>query len=434
MSPMPGAPGPYRKLDDLMDMPRQPGMSHMRRQMDRANREAPPQASFPNRLSAFLRHQVFGWVGAYLKNFIRRKHKFLTYETTSQTGVYPLAAGEEVRVSMCGDWGTGTREAFEVAERMMESDPHYTIHLGDIYYVGGTEEVSENCLGVSDEKTGAPGLVWPIGSTGSFALNANHEMYANGDAYFDLFLPKLGVRPQPGAPPSGQAASYFCLQNEWWSVIGLDTGYNSVGWAIIEYIFRPNARLEKALLEWLKESVQPKTNGRALVLLSHHQYYSAFESQYPKAADQLADMIDRPVLWFWGHEHRMAAYGAHRVDGGITAFGRCLGHGGMPVDIRDPIVHPEFPPALYDDRRYPDLFSEPVGYNGFANLRFNGNRLAVEYKDLRGNVILSEEWESREGRLHGIDIRPGIADPDIKIGDLNAAIGRPAALGARSGQ
>jgi len=54
-------------------------------------------------------------------------------------------------------------------------------------------------------------------------MDGNHEMYARGMAYFDVFLPRLGLA---GGTP--QQASFFCLENDHWRFIALDTGYNSV--------------------------------------------------------------------------------------------------------------------------------------------------------------------------------------------------------------
>jgi hypothetical protein len=61
-------------------------------------------------------------------------------------------------------------------------------------------------------------------------------MYAlGGSAYFDRMLPTLGLIE--GGFSQGQKASFFCLENEFWRVIALDTGYNSVGLPLLEYIF-----------------------------------------------------------------------------------------------------------------------------------------------------------------------------------------------------
>jgi hypothetical protein len=56
-----------------------------------------------------------------------------------------------------------------------------------------------------------------------FCLDGNHEMYARGFAYFDRILPALG--PMLHGKPCAQKASFFCLENEYWRIIGLDTAY-----------------------------------------------------------------------------------------------------------------------------------------------------------------------------------------------------------------
>ncbi len=89
-------------------------------------------------------------------------------------------------------------------------NPHYAIHLGDVYYVGDRNEVDENFLGIKNEHNNFEPCLWPKGLLGSFALNGNHEMYARGFAYFDRMLPNLG-RLKNGQP-TGQLASYFCLE------------------------------------------------------------------------------------------------------------------------------------------------------------------------------------------------------------------------------
>ncbi len=54
-------------------------------------------------------------------------------------------------------------------------------------------------------------------------------MYARGTSYFDTLLPKMGMTGQ-----SPQRASFFCLENEHWQIIALDTGYNSIKWPLLE--------------------------------------------------------------------------------------------------------------------------------------------------------------------------------------------------------
>jgi hypothetical protein len=349
------------------------------------------------------------WIRYYIKNRIGPRHKFNVYPpAASDRGIYPLFSadgGTKVRVALAGDWGSGTDEARRVGVQMAAAMPDVTIHLGDIYYVGSMQEINEHFLGIDDPHNDYTPCTWPLGAVGSFALNGNHEMYARGDAYYELLLPQMGLWD----PRVRQHASFFCLENEHWRVIALDTGYNSVGRPIIENILRPTGRLEDALVGWLRDDVALGSEGdhRGIVLLSHHQYYSAFDEWYLKPAQQLAEFIKRPVLWYWGHEHRMIVYGEHAFGGGIAAHGRCLGHGGMPVDRFNPAKpfrHRECPPLFADNRPFPNDEGIDVGYNGYGVLEFEGAELRAQYCDLTGSVVYRETITVGAGGA--LDVRP----------------------------
>jgi hypothetical protein len=386
---------------------------------------------FSHPIRAFFNNVV--WIFTYLVYRIGMRHRFPDYRFESVTGVYPLAPdspfnghspNEEIRVSLAGDWGTGTPEANLVANHIRRSRPHYTIHLGDIYFVGDPTAVLESCLGDPRGKR-IHAVSWPKGSRGSFALNGNHEMYANGHGYFDVLLPKLGMRPAPMLEPEGQKASFFALKNRDWIIIALDTGYNSVGVPILERTIclrriphlGGDCSLPSAVVRWFAEEIQPELDGRGVILLSHHQYCSAFEDRFVKAGRQLSEFVKKPVLWFWGHDHRMAIYGLTRAERGIEAYGRCLGHGGMPISIHaKPRVNREkCDLVFYDDRQCRRVSGTPVGYNGYANLIFRGRRLTIEYRDIRegDNLVLTETWEARDGILFGRDIRVQLSDPGL---------------------
>ncbi|HVO60823.1 MAG TPA: metallophosphoesterase [Terriglobales bacterium] len=303
---------------------------------------------------------------------------------------------DKVRIAVAGDWATGTDEAESVAEQMKAFKPHFTIHLGDVYYVGDPPEVSENCLGVKNPNNNYDPIVWPIGSVGSFALNGNHEMYANGGGYFDLLLPNLGLQSATLGVMAGQQTSFFCLQNRYWRTVGIDTGYNSTGLPILSGIplvnkipgVGPTCALPDSLMEWLTNIVVPNQDARGLVMLSHHQYFSGFEDGYTKPARQLWDAgVQRNVLWFWGHEHRLAGYDLYGSED-LKAFGRCIGHGGMPLELGDPDPDREPAPTFYDNRPGDKGF----GVNGHVNLNFDGPNLQAEYVDLKGQPLIQENW------------------------------------------
>ena len=410
-----------KDLKPLLNLPRSPAGSYLRRAVAR-RRE---RSHYP--LAALLHREFLTWVLEYAGHRLGLRHPFPVYENGEDRGIFPLGDDTviggspdprgEVRVALAGDWGSGTDEAGEVARQMMRFCPHYTIHLGDVYYVGDGGEVQENCLGIPDPRHSFKPGRWPAGSVGTFALNGNHEMYALGYGYFDVFLPALGMRPCPGGAPAGQRASFFCLRNDHWILVGLDTGYNSIGIPGLEIFFQPDSRLPDPLVAWVREQVRPLVGGRGVILLSHHQYYSVFDVNFPVPAAQLADVFERPVLWLWGHEHRLAIYGRHRLGRGLEAYGRCLGHGGMPVLLNTPPAPTAWPMVLYDNRPYPSDEHISVGYNGFAILTLSGNRLTIDYRDLKNAQVVTEAWETDGGALFGKEIRASteagvVYDPD----------------------
>ncbi len=398
------------------------GLAHGKTQKE-LFREAAKGKTILNRAIDFLDIRVFKWIYHYLKSRFGSKCEFPDYTPfKDDNGIYALLAtpskpdaAEPVRISLVGDWATGTREAHGIAEFVKKDSVHFTIHLGDIYYVGTKFEVKDNMLGGKAQ--------WPLGSRGSFALNANHEMYARGKGYFKYLLSSLDIRNGNGGMLHKQRASFFCLKNEHWLVIGLDTGYHSIGIPILELIINPNARLHSKLMEWLcKDVLLQDDKQRGVILLSHHQYYSQFESGYDKPASQIAQLLNRPVLWFWGHEHRYAIYGRYTTKRGrLQAYGRCVGHGGLPIeDIEDKpksCRKCKVGLVLYDRRERTRVGKSqtPVGYNGYANLIFEGKRLTVEYKDTK-QTLVKEKWEVGDGGvLKGISIEQLVDDDDLVI-------------------
>jgi hypothetical protein len=411
-STSPVASQSQRTVDDLKNLPRSAALAHLYRAAEAASAPNHPPESM------FAPLSLWEWLRGYLAYTSQKKHAFPPYTASPQEAMYDLRdenGQEDVRVSVAGDWGTGTDEAEAVAKQMEGFNPHFTIHMGDVYYIGGLSEINENCLGIKNPNNNYDPLTWPIGNCGSFALNGNHEMYANGNGYFEVFLPRLGLRDAEGGM-LGQQTSFFCLQNSHWRIIAIDTGYNSTGVPILSHISFLNripgiggdCKLPDTLTKWLIEVVSPSTDKRGLVILSHHQPYSAFEGAYQKPAQQLWGAgIRRPVLWFWGHEHRLAGYDLYGEDD-LKSFGRCVGHGGMPIKRAEPAHDPR--PILYDHR----LGTNGYGMNGHVNLAFSGPKLTTTYMDLKGNQLLQEEWAPDEnGGVQLLCKKKLINDPDF---------------------
>jgi hypothetical protein len=108
-----------------------------------------------------------------------------------------------------------------------------------------------------------------------------------------------------------------------------------------------------------------------------------------------------------GHEHRLAGYDLYGTSD-LKSFGRCIGHGGMPVDRGAPQHKPT--PSFYDNR----LAANSFGVNGFVNLIFAGPALSVDYVDLDGTRVLHEEWISdRSGMVQFVSSQKLVNDPDF---------------------
>lgn len=366
-------------------------------------------------LSAFLPSNIAGWLGSYLKYVFQPRFKFPDYAGSGLDGLYMIApenGSDAISVAIVGDWGTGTSEAETIADKITAIAPDFTIHLGDVYFVGDEQEIRENCLGESSESFS--GVTFPKGSQGSFALNGNHEMYANGRPYFTLFLQQLGMHGSPG-----QVASFFALETDTWRILAIDTGYNSVGIPILSMIPGINripavggdCHLEEKLVRWLRDVVRPKQRPKATLVLSHHNYFSRFkEHDCARPAQQLMEFFDgQDVVWIWGHEHRLAIYDRFSTDGGIVAHGRCAGHGGMPVETSPPEPGKEAPLQLFDQRQTQLEDGTPVGINGYVRAMVQGNDLTLDYRDIHDTQLFLETFSATaDGTLAHRSHDPGV--------------------------
>jgi hypothetical protein len=403
-------PAPGRKsLESYTGLGRSPVESHLRSAM--AN---PPVAleELPQ-LQAFDNSNIFPWIANWLKTVGSKRHAFEAYPKEGDQGRYDLsqllASDGSIRIAIAGDWGTGTDVAQQVSDSMVADNPELTIHLGDVYYVGTEREIQANCLGGDPSN---PGVAWRHGSKGSFALNGNHEMYSGGTPYFDVFLPTLGI---PTSQDKQQLRSYFCLEAPVWRIIAIDTGYNSD-------TLGGDCTLEKPLLDWLENVVDPIHKPKPTVLLSHHQWFSGFgDGDYPKPAQQLAPYFkNQEIIWLWGHEHRLAIFYPYQSpDHRLTCHARCIGHGGMPLELPsaaypnqeraqrveywdNPDLHPDRFQTLSDGTR--------VGTNGYAMMTIQGSNLSLEYCDADRTSVLKESFTaSGGGKLR----RSVVSDPEI---------------------
>lgn len=320
----------------------------------------------------FFTDDFSGWA----KSFFTWVHKSGWHDIVRPAGDQPEPIGNNVRLALVSDWGTGLYGAPDCA-RSIDADPgqfHLLLHLGDIYYSGTRKEVRDRFLDLWCKRPGVP----------SRALNANHEMYSGGYGYFDDLLPAFG-----------QKSSYFALQNDHWTLVALDTAHT-------------DHDLDAEQVRWLRKIVGA-AGSRKVVLFSHHQLFSRLEGQGRKLAESLGDLLTakRIFAWYWGHEHRCVLYRPHPVYG-LRA--RCLGHGGMPYSRRKALKFPEnhrvgdsiwrlfeaegmVPGGLLLDgpNEYMKEKADKYGPNGYMTLGFDGPRLVETVYTSRGREILRRE-------------------------------------------
>ncbi len=376
--------------EDLVKLSHSPLANHLKTEQ-KQEKSPPPPPDPSNQLQVFI-WQRFGNLGRLLYHYVKsrfgKRHPYQAYPRHGDSGVYELVADDgAVTFGLLSDWASDTTESDAVGALVAAHATDYTIHLGDVYFVGTPEEVRDNFT--------APYASWPRGRSGYLALSGNHEMYSNGNAFFEELLPAMRVRR--GDDWATQQAGFFCLENEHWRVIGLDTGYTSVERPFVEVFFPPDCHLRDEQVAWLKNEVDlgnPK-DKRGLIFLSHHPYFSAFRHNFTRPAKQLRDLMgqaERPVVWFWGHEHRLTIYDRTRVDDGPETWGRGIGHGGMPVELEEPKFAEKYLLRYYDRRIRTRLRNTPVGHNGFALLTLDGPQCRVQYRDDGDKILLEEHW------------------------------------------
>lgn len=286
----------------------------------------------------FDSHDWLGWAKSFF-TWVGR----LDYAKWLTAPANPESLGENARIALLADWGTGLYGAPASAKCIGATKPAFThvIHLGDVYYSGTEQEIDQRFA-----------TFWPtIDGAKSRACNSNHEMYSGGHGYFGKTLPKFR-----------QQASYFAYENKDWLLVGLDSAYQEHS-------------LTNEQLGWLSLILQdPDRSKKKLVLLSHHQPYSLLDNQGPKLISFLRLLLDsgRIYAWYWGHEHRCVVYDRHP---NWKLAGRCIGHGGYPY-FRDT-----------NELRKRNAPSQ-TGANGSTWFQLQGNKLSADQSRVPGGLII----------------------------------------------
>ncbi len=314
-----------------------------------------------------------GWVSqlfAQALTRVRGKHAFNTRPAA------PRALQDRTRLHLVGDWGSGVARARKVADQMRrhlkngmrEGVEQTAIHLGDVYYAGRQREVEKRFL-----------AFWPVrpeetDTIASYSANANHDMYSGGHAYYDVLLGDSRFAAQ-------ENSSFFSLCNSHWRILGLDTAY-------------AEKDLAAPQPEWIREQAeQAKTAGQKLMLLSHHQLFTVYESDNDKLVEVLRSIgSPRIDAWFWGHEHRCMTFKPHQN----VQYASCVGHGGVPVYMWHGEDDPYPEPGEWENREFilDPNGKERWGYMGFAVVDLDGPVAKVQYINEDGKVNRSETFSA----------------------------------------
>ena len=259
---------------------------------------------------------------------------------------------EKARVAIVGDWGTGQADARQVLAQIARKNPQVVIHLGDIYYSATAFEVDAYFYKIWRS-------ILDLSKTQTYTLSGNHDMFSGGGPYYNL-IDKLG-----------QPASYFCLRNDHWQFLAMDTGLHDMKPGGTDPTY-----LEDTEVQWLTDKVQ-NSGGRRTVLVSHHQLFAAFEDICGKPVNerlhgQLAPLLPSVAVWFWGHEHNLVIYKKY-----LNVLGRCVGHGAFPVGPKEIPAKPVHPEVPVDDIRLDqgDFFFN----HGYAIMDLDGASATVSY-------------------------------------------------------
>ncbi|HZW35006.1 MAG TPA: hypothetical protein VFF52_30055, partial [Isosphaeraceae bacterium] len=201
--------------------------------------------------------------------------------------------------------------------------------------------------------------------------------YSGGQPYYDTIA-------SLNAHPYTQRTSYFNLRNAFWQFQAMDTGLNDRDpWQVDA----DTTFLDPKEVQWHRQQLAA-AGTRKVVLLSHHQPFSAFALIGGAATnDRLLSVFDDPapgsngkhylgqvVLWLWGHEHNLVFYGPYAG----VAKGRCIGSGAIPVTVQaDPyrVLTGSIP---FDQAAISDN-DGTVYSHGYAVMEIDGPRGRVEY-------------------------------------------------------
>lgn len=309
------------------------------------------------------------------------------YSLKDQSG-RQFESGEKIKIALFSDWGTGLYHSLFIGKHIEAHQPHYALHLGDVYYSGRDAEFKNHF-----SKPLAPIMK----NSRIFALNANHEMYSGGYPYFAAINERLVSKE--GRVAQEQEGSYFCLRNDKYQIIGIDTAFHKDG--------RYN---HQSIYKWLEERLsegRDTSPQRTNILLSANQPYEIGKEGYTALYTDLQALISDNLIdyWFWGNNHYAALFDRSEQ---MPFVGSCVGHGGHPIYRNDIIGRGKRHRELLDGRKsVPPLIwleTEPkfpqvtenlrpeLGNHGYCMMELDDNGIKLTYYDWLNKKRYSHEF------------------------------------------
>lgn len=297
-------------------------------------------------------------------------------------GNLPIGPDDQITIALFSDFGTGEYQSRYTATEIAKDKPLYAIHLGDVYYVGEPQEFEEH-------------LVRPLAGVRKasrfFTLNANHEMYSGGFAYFDF------LDSNRAFPAQEQEGSYFSLWSERYQIIGIDTAHD----------YKHNGELrDRSVHTWLREKLAQGKNAtppRTNILLSQNEPFGLGEKRPESLFGQVMDTATRDGtsmidFWFWGDEHYCALF---QRTAQVPFIGSCIGNAGHPVDWRKLHKLAErdraglgFARSTWIDEspRFPNFRQDELGNTGYCVMALGAQGITLTYKDWLGKPQRRESF------------------------------------------
>jgi hypothetical protein len=123
----------------------------------------------------------------------------------------------------------------------------------------------------------------------------------------------------------------------------------AVGAPILEHFLQPNSSLPGELIEWLRSVVKPNRDPQPSPICL------ALRSLISGTGAAIGGILLSPGSLAVGARAPLAIYEEASMAGGVTAFGRCIGHRGMPVELPPKTPLDNFAVEFIDERLYPTM-------------------------------------------------------------------------------